>query len=44
MRLLFDQNISYRIVNQLPDSFIDCKQVSQVGLKDCEYIDTGNLL
>ena len=36
MRLLFDQNISYRIVNKLKDYFPDCKHVSQVGLKDCE--------
>ena len=36
MRLLFDQNISYRIIGKLPDYFADCKQVSDVGLKDCE--------
>ncbi|MCL5029491.1 MAG: DUF5615 family PIN-like protein [Bacteroidetes bacterium] len=39
MKLLFDQNISYRIINKLPDSFADCRQVSHVGLKNCEDID-----
>jgi len=39
MRLLFDQNISYRIINKLPKRFDDCKHVSQVGLQDCEDID-----
>jgi predicted nuclease of predicted toxin-antitoxin system len=39
MRLLFDQNISFRIVNKLNDYFPDCKHVSQVGLKDCEDSD-----
>lgn len=36
MKLLFDQNISFRIVNKLKDYFPACKHVSQVGLKDCE--------
>jgi predicted nuclease of predicted toxin-antitoxin system len=36
MRLLFDQNISYRIVNRLKDYFPDCKHISQVGLIDSE--------
>lgn len=36
MKLLFDQNISYRIVTKLPDTFEGCKHVSQVGLMDCE--------
>jgi len=39
MRLLFDQNISFRIVNKLNDTFPDCKHVSQVGLMDCEDSD-----
>jgi predicted nuclease of predicted toxin-antitoxin system len=39
MRLLFDQNISFRIVNKLDDYFPDCKHVSDVGLKDCEDQD-----
>ena len=32
MRLLFDQNISFRILRSLPDSFSDCLQVRSVGL------------
>jgi predicted nuclease of predicted toxin-antitoxin system len=36
MRLLFDQNISFRIVSKLIDNFPDCKHVSQLKLHDCE--------
>lgn len=36
MRLLFDQNISFRVVNKLKDYFPDCRHVSHVGLNDCE--------
>jgi predicted nuclease of predicted toxin-antitoxin system len=36
MKLLFDQNISYRIVDKLINYFPDCKHTSQVGLTDCE--------
>ena len=32
MKLLFDQNISYRIVAKLQPFFEQCKQVTQVGL------------
>lgn len=32
MRLLFDQNISYKIVNKLVDIYPDCKHISQLGL------------
>jgi predicted nuclease of predicted toxin-antitoxin system len=39
MRLLFDQNISYRIVSKLINYFPDCKHISHVGLKDCEDLD-----
>jgi len=39
MRLLFDQNISYRIVPKLSDCYPDCKQVRQLGLTDAEDID-----
>ncbi len=39
MKLLFDQNISFRIVNKLIDTYPDSKHVSQVGLMDCEDID-----
>jgi len=36
MRLLFDQNISFRITHLLPDNFTDCRHVSSVGLIDCD--------
>ncbi len=36
MKLLFDQNISFRIVSKLIDNFPDCKHVSQLGLNNCE--------
>jgi len=32
MKLLFDQNISHRILRLLSDSFSDCQQVGSVGL------------
>ncbi len=35
-KLLFDQNISHRIVDKLPDNFTECKQVCHVGLNDCD--------
>jgi len=38
-KLLFDQNISYRVVDKLPTSFINCKQVNQIGLKDCNDME-----
>ena len=34
MKLLFDQNISYRIVRLLPDIFAESRHVSSVGLND----------
>lgn len=39
MKLLFDQNISFRIVNKVSDKFPESKHVSQVGLNDSEDID-----
>jgi predicted nuclease of predicted toxin-antitoxin system len=39
MKLLFDQNISYRIVNKVSDKFPESKHVSHVGLNDSEDID-----
>ncbi len=39
MKLLFDQNISYRIVNKLTETFADSKHVSHFGLNDSEDID-----
>lgn len=32
MKLLFDQNISFRILKYLHESFADCVQVNSVGL------------
>jgi predicted nuclease of predicted toxin-antitoxin system len=32
MKLLFDQNISFRILRLLPKSFANCQQVRTVGL------------
>lgn len=39
MKLLFDQNISYRIVNKIIDKFPDSKHVSNVGFNNSEDID-----
>ena len=36
MKLLFDQNISFRITKKLTDLFPDCKHVSDCGLMDCD--------
>jgi predicted nuclease of predicted toxin-antitoxin system len=35
MKLLFDQNISFRVLRLLPDSFANCRHVRSVGLNDC---------
>ena len=32
MKLLFDQNISYRIMRLLPNDFVDCHHLSALGL------------
>jgi predicted nuclease of predicted toxin-antitoxin system len=34
MKLLFDQNISYRILRHLPEPFTGSQQVRTVGLED----------
>jgi predicted nuclease of predicted toxin-antitoxin system len=34
MRLLFDQNISYRLINRIIDVFPDSKQVKELGLEN----------
>ena len=39
MKLLFDQNISYRVLRLLPDSFHECKHVKSIGLADCNDSD-----
>jgi predicted nuclease of predicted toxin-antitoxin system len=38
MKLLFDQNISFRIMRLLSDSFADCSHVKSVGLSNCNDI------
>jgi len=38
MKLLFDQNISFRVLRLLPDSFSDCRHVRSVGLDDCDDV------
>lgn len=34
MKLLFDQNISYRIIDKIKDYFPDSKQVKELGLEN----------
>jgi predicted nuclease of predicted toxin-antitoxin system len=34
LKLLFDQNISQRVLARLPDAFADCQQVRTAGLAD----------
>jgi len=42
MKLLFDQNISFRIINRIETIFNNPKHVSDVGLKDADDIDFWN--
>ncbi|MGM0566708.1 MAG: DUF5615 family PIN-like protein [Bacteroidota bacterium] len=39
MRLLFDQNISFRLVNKLSEVFPDTKQVRQLGLENATDLE-----
>lgn len=39
MRLLFDQNISFRIIKKLKSHFPNCEHVSNCGLMDCDDTD-----
>ena len=39
MRLLFDQNISFRITKKIQDSFPNCKHVSDCKLLNSEDLD-----
>ena len=39
MRLLFDQNISYRIVRKLSDCYPDCKQVRDLRLTNAKDVE-----
>ncbi len=36
MKLLFDQNISYRITKKLDNSFPECQHISDCGLLNCD--------
>ena len=38
IKLLFDQNISYRILNRLPEMFSESKQVRTAGLENQDDI------
>lgn len=42
MKLLFDQNISYRILNSLPEEFKDSKHVSSLGLNNASDFEIWN--
>jgi len=39
MRLLFDQNVFFRITKKLIDIFPACKHLSDCGLMDCDDQD-----
>jgi predicted nuclease of predicted toxin-antitoxin system len=39
MKLLFDQNISFRILKKLDKSFSECKHVSDCNLQDSEDLN-----
>jgi predicted nuclease of predicted toxin-antitoxin system len=39
MKLLFDQNISFRILRLLPEDFAACRQVRSVDLNDCNDVE-----
>lgn len=39
MKILFDQNISFRITKKIIEHFPDCKHVSDCGLRDAEDSD-----
>ena len=39
MKLLFDQNISYRIVRKLSDCYPGCKQIRELGLTNANDAD-----
>ena len=38
MKLLFDQNISFRLLRLLPPSFANCSHVKSEGLNNCDDI------
>jgi predicted nuclease of predicted toxin-antitoxin system len=39
MKLLFDQNISFRVLRLLPEIFADCRHVKSVGLNDRDDVE-----
>ncbi len=39
MKLLFDQNISFRVLRLLPDGFSDCCHVQSVGLDNSKDVE-----
>ena len=39
MKLLFDQNISPRILKKLPSNFSECQQVRFIGLEDASDVE-----
>ena len=42
MKLLFDQNLSHRLVRALADVYPDCEHVRNVGLKEAPDTDVWN--
>ena len=42
MKLLFDQNISHRIVSKLDERFLESKQVRHVSLEDSNDLEIWN--
>jgi predicted nuclease of predicted toxin-antitoxin system len=43
MKLLFDQNIPYRVAKKLQDVFPGCSHVSDCSLSNCDDIIIGSL-
>ncbi len=39
MKLLFDQNISFRIIEKISNLFPDSKQVRQINLENCKDLE-----
>lgn len=42
MKLLFDQNLSHRLVRLLADIYPDCQHVRNVGLKEAPDTEVWN--
>ncbi len=41
MKLLFDQNLSHRLVGALADVYLDCQHVRNIGLKEAPDTAVG---